>query len=209
MVSTLMPSFLDSLLQPFVDILLGFLVRNHPRVIDRLKAEGAPSFLIEPVDLPLVFFFQTATPKITVGKSSDVLSGLGQQDATIRGPLFALIDMLEGRVDGDSLFFTRALEIEGNTEAVLLLRNAVDDAEIDLKQEILKALGPLAPAARFAFSTTGGVHQNLVNKLDMIHRSAIAPLVRRIESQARQMAQFEDRLSTVEKRLRRRHTLVS
>jgi predicted lipid carrier protein YhbT len=203
-----MPSFSDFLLQPFVDILLGFLIRNHPGVIDRLKAEGAPSFLIEPVDLPLAFFFQTATPKITVGDSSGILVGVGRQDATIRGPLLALIDMLEGRVDGDSLFFTRTLEIEGSMEAVLLLRNAVDDAEINLTGEILTALGPLAPAARIAFSKTGELHRNLVNKLDLIHRSAIAPLALKIESQARQMGQFEERLSTVEKGLRRRNTPV-
>jgi predicted lipid carrier protein YhbT len=42
-----------------------------------------------------------------------------------------LVGMLDGSYDGDALFFSRDLVIEGDTSAVLALRNALDDAEID------------------------------------------------------------------------------
>jgi len=61
-----------------------------------------------------------------------------------------LIDLLEGRLDGDALFFSRELTVEGDTEAVLLLRNAVDSDEVDLFEDLLSVLGPLAGPLRFA-----------------------------------------------------------
>jgi predicted lipid carrier protein YhbT len=51
--------------------------------------------------------------------------------ARIAAPLVVLIGMLDGSYDGDALFFSRDLVIEGDTSAVLALRNALDDAEID------------------------------------------------------------------------------
>ena len=56
--------------------------------------------------------------------------------AVIRGPLLALVGLAEGRIDGD-------------TEAVVALRNALESAEIELAQDLLAPLGPLSrPLAR-------------------------------------------------------------
>lgn len=53
----------------------------------------------------------------------------------------SLIDLVEGRVDGDALFFSRKLHISGDTEAVVALRNIVDGAEIDLVSDFASAFG--------------------------------------------------------------------
>jgi predicted lipid carrier protein YhbT len=53
--------------------------------------------------------------------------------------------MVHGALDGDALFFSRDIVIEGDTEAVLALRNAVDDAEIDLAAEVAAIAGPASP----------------------------------------------------------------
>ena len=66
-------------------------------------------------------------------------------EAHIAGPFAALLGMLHGTMDGDALFFSRDIIIEGDTEAVLALRNALDDAEIDILGEITASLGPLGP----------------------------------------------------------------
>jgi predicted lipid carrier protein YhbT len=42
-----------------------------------------------------------------------------------------LLGMIDGTYDGDALFFSRDLTIEGDTEAVLALRNALENAEFD------------------------------------------------------------------------------
>ena len=49
----------------------------------------------------------------------------------IAGPLLGLIGLIDGTYDGDALFFSRDLVVEGDVEAVLALRNAIDDAGID------------------------------------------------------------------------------
>jgi predicted lipid carrier protein YhbT len=67
--------------------------------------------------------------------------------ATIRGPLLALLGLLDGNFDGDALFFSRDITVDGDIGAVLALRNAVDDAQINLLDEVAASIGPLATSA--------------------------------------------------------------
>jgi predicted lipid carrier protein YhbT len=48
----------------------------------------------------------------------------------VRGPILALLGILDGTFDGDALFFHRTISITGRTEAVVALRNAIEDAEL-------------------------------------------------------------------------------
>ena len=64
-------------------------------------------------------------------------------DARISGPLLALVGMADGSYDGDALFFSRIIVVEGDIEAVLALRNAVDDAGVDVLREGAVLLGPI------------------------------------------------------------------
>ena len=68
--------------------------------------------------------------------------------ARIAGPLSAFLAMIHGAEDGDALFFSRDLTVEGDTAAVLALRNAMDDAELDLTEELAGLSGPLAHPLR-------------------------------------------------------------
>ena len=74
-------------------------------------------------------------------------------------PLAALLGMVHGAYDGDALFFSRDLVIEGDTAAVLALRNAMDNAELDLAAEAEAISGPLGARVRrlidFAERRTG------------------------------------------------------
>ena len=58
--------------------------------------------------------------------------------------------MLHGAEDGDALFFSGELQIGGDTSAVLALRNALDDAELDLTEELAALPGPFGPWVRRA-----------------------------------------------------------
>lgn len=49
--------------------------------------------------------------------------------------------MVDGRYDGDALFFTRDLRVEGDTEAIVCLRNALDDVEGSVADDIAAFFG--------------------------------------------------------------------
>jgi predicted lipid carrier protein YhbT len=69
-------------------------------------------------------------------------------EAAIAGTFFNLLDMIDGKLDGDALFFSRDLRISGDTEAVVALRNALDDFDGSALDSVIAAFGPLSkPAA--------------------------------------------------------------
>ena len=96
-------------------------------------------------------------------------------DAAIRGALKTLVDLLEGRLDGDALFFSRELAIEGDTEAVVALRNAVDDAEIDLAEDVLSVLGPASRPAGWALSGAQAIFTRAERDLNALGDALNAP----------------------------------
>lgn len=72
-------------------------------------------------------------------------------DATIRGSIDALIELLEGHIDGDTLFFSRKIEITGSTAVIVAMRNTLDREEINMRDEIAALFGPFeGPARRVA-----------------------------------------------------------
>lgn len=127
-------------LQLFLSAVLRRIVRHHPRIFDRLGVHAGKRYGLAPSDLPFAFVLHTAlhAPRIIVVRS--LPDGL---DAGIAGPLRALIGMADGSHDGDALFFSRTIAVEGDIEAVLALRNAVDDAGIQILREGAAVLGPL------------------------------------------------------------------
>ncbi|AGH97674.1 hypothetical protein A11S_851 [Micavibrio aeruginosavorus EPB] len=49
--------------------------------------------------------------------------------------------MIDGRYDGDALFFSRDIYIEGDTEAVVCLRNALDDIDGNIADYVAHFFG--------------------------------------------------------------------
>jgi predicted lipid carrier protein YhbT len=128
-----------------LDTLVRSVARRHGSIFARLGEHAAKRFLIEPTDLPFVVMLMPRVddPAIRVERSRQDVTA----DARISGPLAALVGLLHGAYDGDALFFSRDLAIEGDVAAVLALRNALDDAELDLVAEAAAILGPLASPA--------------------------------------------------------------
>ena len=114
--------------------------KKHPGLLRRLREYDHARFILDPTDLPFVICLEPkgGTPRVTVIRGSAV------GDARIAGPLAALLGLVHGAFDGDALFFSRDLVIEGDTAAALALRNAIDDAELDISEEIAAMSGPFA-----------------------------------------------------------------
>lgn len=137
--------------------LLAALSDRHPQMFARLGASATKTFLIDPIDLPFVFILR---PDAARPSAEAVRHGRGRHaDARIVAPLAVLIGLVQGAYDGDAMFFSRDLMIEGDVEAVLALRNAIDDAEIDLIAAVTGMLGPLrGPARRLLREMSAAAH---------------------------------------------------
>ncbi len=94
-------------------------------------------FFIDPTDLGYAFLIVpdgAAAEVKTVGKAEE-----GGSDVVVRGPLLSLLGLLDGTLDGDALFFSRGIAVSGKVDALLALRNAIEDA--DLKPSDFIGLG--------------------------------------------------------------------
>src|SRR6478735_903128 len=120
-------------------LLFQQVLKCHPKLFDRLGEYGQACFGFIPSDLPFAFCIRPSERTIrTIRKGNAIAS-----DATIAGPLLLMLALAEGRVDGDAIFFARKLAVSGDMEAVLALRNALDDNEIDLVDAIGRLSGPM------------------------------------------------------------------
>jgi len=190
------------LLQPILNAVMTVFARRHPGMFDRLAGLGDATFLIDPIDLSFGFLLQPSPPPGLVAIDKDSLEE--EPTATVRGPLLTLIQLLEGKLDGDALFFSRDLVVEGDTEAVVTLRNAIDGAGIDVKDEFLSGLGPFArPAERVA----GGA-KTILGRMDrdlgILRRAVLAPVTDRCEAQAAELKELREKVAELNSRPARR-----
>lgn len=121
--------------------LFANILKLHPDLFERLGDYSAKRYCFSPTDLPLHFVVVPGQKSLAVLRKS----GKPVADAQVSGPLVLLLALLEGRCDGDALFFSRDLSVSGDMEAMLALRNALDDSAIDLPKNLGALAGPLAP----------------------------------------------------------------
>lgn len=152
---------------PPLNLFLGAVTRRmaraHPVMLRRLGDHAARRFLIDPVDLPWVLLLHPAEAAMTAHRRTRPPA----HDARIAGPLSAFLAMMHGAEDGDALFFSRDLAVEGDTAAVLALRNAMDDAELDLTEELAAMSGPLAQPLRRALARAETTTGLALHRVDM------------------------------------------
>jgi predicted lipid carrier protein YhbT len=137
-------------LQLVISTLLNRVVARHPEIFERLGTHASRRFGIDPTDMPFVMELRPfrQAPRITVLRQ---LPGSGI-DARVAGPLAGILGLASGAFDGDALFFSRDLVVEGDITALLALRNALDDTGIDFIDLAARYLGllgiPFAQTAR-------------------------------------------------------------
>jgi len=192
-----------AVLQPVFDAMLRVVRRRHPDILERMEPFQDKIVCIDPVDLPFVLLLEPnmAEPRLTVRRAVDP----DESHATIRGPLETLIALAEGKVDGDALFFSRQLVIEGDTEVVVALRNAIDGAGIDLMADLTSTLGPLAnPARRVADATLEAVG-HLRHNVETLRQALIAPAMAGAAARDARLAELEAEIKALRKANRRGH----
>jgi predicted lipid carrier protein YhbT len=109
--------------------LLANAMAARPNFASRLGEHAGQTFAIDPVDCPFVFLITPLEGRASLRLVRNLSAAA--YDARIAAPLVVLLGMIDGIYDGDALFFSRDLVIEGDTGAVLALRNAIENAELD------------------------------------------------------------------------------
>ena len=134
------------LVQAATDIALAHIKNKHPCLFSNLKALPKSQILIELSDFPFFILFSFGNK---TDSSIDILSPLDSisYSTKIKGSLETLLLMLEGKTDGDEEFFSRSIQIFGNTSAIVSFRNVLDRESISLYDDIVAPLGSLAPFA--------------------------------------------------------------
>ena len=148
----LLPALPARMVERGAALLLRRLARAEPRLIAALAALPPTRIGIAAAELPYRLVLGFGGAPISLRRPAIAASGAGEPppDATMAGRLGTLIALLEGRIDGDALFFARDLTVTGNSAAVVALRNTLDRHAIDLAGTALGLLGPFARPARAA-----------------------------------------------------------
>ncbi len=90
----------------------------HPELKEKLAELDGKLFRFEASDIKKAFYLQIADKEVSV-----VVYVTKNPDVTMRGTVKVLFDVFTGRVDPDTVFFSRRLEITGDTAAAVHLKN--------------------------------------------------------------------------------------
>ncbi|MGD0025298.1 MAG: SCP2 sterol-binding domain-containing protein [Xanthobacteraceae bacterium] len=147
-----------ALLQPLLAHIATHVARSRPEMFARLGPHTDKLFLIDPIDLPFVLLLRptAARPYLKASRRYE----RPRHDAAIAGTFLDLLGMMDGSLDGDALFFSRDLRVSGDTEAVVALRNALDDVEGSAFDSIVSAFGPLSAPLQIVISTLRGTRRS-------------------------------------------------
>ena len=106
------------------------LALDAAEVFERLGAFADAAFVIAPDGWPVVFRLapQGASSGVQVRRRDD----RSPCAARIEGPLGALLGLFDGSLDADSAFFSRAIRVSGDIDAVMALHNTLEAAELSL-----------------------------------------------------------------------------
>ena len=139
-----------ALLQPILNRIATHVALSRAGLFDRLGPHAGKRFLIDPIDLPFVLVLkpERKAPRLTAHRRYERF----KHDAAIAGTFFNLLDMIDGTLDGDAMFFSRDLSITGDTEAIVALRNALDDFEGSALAAAIGSFGPFAGPVSFMLS---------------------------------------------------------
>lgn len=132
-------------LQPLIDRIVVRVSAKHPEVFERMGDKARSAILIDPLDMPFVLLLRPdpEAPEARILRRSAATTA----DASVGGSFLALLRTIDARADGDALFFSRDIRVGGDVEAVVRLRNAIDDVDGSIAGDIAELHGRLGVLA--------------------------------------------------------------
>lgn len=120
--------------QYLLDLLSSRINHLYSKLIFRLKALENKIIIYKPTfsEKFLKMTILNGKIRIKIGTANDVKNA----DVKISCEIIDLLKLSEGEVDGDALFFSRNIVIEGNAEILVLLRNALENEGLEFRNII-------------------------------------------------------------------------
>ncbi|MCC9624501.1 SCP2 sterol-binding domain-containing protein [Thalassospira sp. MA62] len=175
--------------------------KRHKAVFERVSERESFGILIAPTDLDLQFMLEINPDQPDLRPVSDPAHETFA--ARISGPLPTLLELLQGKSDGDALFFSRTLRIEGRTDLVVALRNALDGEEIDLMTAVSSSFGVAGPIARIMLQAAEKIYRQVQHDMDRSASALTASLDKRLGSLESKTNQQTETISQLEKSVQR------
>lgn len=97
---------------------LAFELERDPSIRERLREIDGKTFLFEATDIDKRFYMTIKDGKVTIRPHY-----AGTPDVTMRGETAVLAGLMLNRVDPDTVFFSRKLQITGSTDIALWFKN--------------------------------------------------------------------------------------
>jgi len=128
------------LLRPALARVVRRIGARHPGLFSRVAPYERSDFVILVDEFPFALHLRP-DPEAPLLRAVP-RHRLPPHEARIEGRFPLLLELVDGESDGDAAFFSRELTIAGNTEAVVSLRNALDDVDGSIAQETADLFGP-------------------------------------------------------------------
>lgn len=103
-------------------VFMSMMVDKNPSFKRKLKDLNDKVFMFHASDVDKKFYLFVVDGDIKVLPHSD-----RKADVTMKGELRVLVDLLLGRIDGDTAFFNRKLELSGDTSTSVRFKNILSD----------------------------------------------------------------------------------
>lgn len=125
--------------QPILSRIVRRIAARHPSLFARLGDWQRTDYLIDVIEFPFALHLRPDPDALLFrAVPRDAMPPAG---AVIRGRFLLLLELIDSEEDGDAAFFSRDLEVTGDTEAVVRLRNALDDMDGSLAAEAAAMFG--------------------------------------------------------------------
>ncbi|MBI5681732.1 MAG: SCP2 sterol-binding domain-containing protein [Deltaproteobacteria bacterium] len=102
-------------------VVMGIILDMNPKFKERLKRIDNKVFLFDASDIKKRFYFYIKDRDIKV-----IPNFAGNVDVMMKGKVVTLFGLLLGKEDPDTVFFSRRLEMSGDTAAAIHFKNILN-----------------------------------------------------------------------------------
>lgn len=132
-------AFPTFVLNPILKRIVRKIATQNPDMFNRLGPYKTSSFVIDPTNFPFALVLRPDPNDLLLVACNR--KSLPAHEARIAGEFMNLLRLVDCDLDGDALFFSRDLEVTGNTEAVVCLRNALDNVDGSIAESVADMFG--------------------------------------------------------------------